>query len=168
MRADRALVSAFCLQKQKPVSLLELCSASALYSFCKRVVWILSAVYYAHFFMWKKKKNPWKLLPHNIVCPLISLDLLIWPFELYQQNDFLQNWTNIQIKATTTKRISPGGIDRAPLAFPSLSTLFLHQEGRSCHALSLEYSPHFHQPPFLMAISFSSRFQLTGHFFQKV
>lgn len=57
MRADRALVSAFCLQKQKPVSLLELCSASALYSFCKRVVWILSAVYYAHFFMWKKKKK---------------------------------------------------------------------------------------------------------------
>ena len=146
-------------------TLLSLC----LYNFCKRVIWLLSRLCTMLTFLCeRKKKNPWKLLPHNIVCPLISLDLLIWPFELYRQNDFLQNWTNIQIKATTTKHISPGGVNRATLAFPSLSTLFLHQKGRSCHALSLEYSPHFHHPAFLTAVSFSSRFQLTGHFFQKV
>lgn len=160
MRADRALVSAFCLQKQKPVSLLELCSASALYSFFKRVIWILSWFYTMLTFLCERKKKTLETCCHTTMSALwFLLDLLIWPFKVYQQNDFFQSWTNLQIKATTTKRTSPGGVDRATLALPSLLILFLHQEDRILPSSlswifpSLPPTPHPHGCLLLLQIS---------------
>lgn len=61
MRADRVLVSAFCLQKQKPGSLLELCSASACTisvkgSYDFSLGFVLCSLFYV-----KEKKKPLKI-----------------------------------------------------------------------------------------------------------
>lgn len=140
-----------CLNFAQPL----LCTVSLKGSYEFSLGFILCSLFYV-----KEKKKTLENCCHTTLSALwFLLDLLIWPFKVYQQNDFFQSWTNLQIKATTTKRTSPGGVDRATLALPSLLILFLHQEDRILPSSlswifpSLPPTPHPHGCLLLLQIS---------------